>query len=279
MSAPELARPVLDADLDARLDALRTRLHSLDRVVVAFSGGADSAFLAWMAHDTLGPERAVAATAVSASLAEAEHHDCRSLAEEWALAWHPVPTDELSSADYRRNDGDRCAHCKTALMDALEPLSAARGATVVLGVNLDDLGDHRPGQQAAAERGAVFPLVDAGFDKATVRAASQALGLRTWDKPAAACLASRVPYGTPVTLGVLREVETAEAGLRALGFGSLRVRHYGDTARIEVPVDDLAAVVDRRSAVVAAVQRAGYRYVTLDLEGLRSGNLNAALGH
>ena len=148
----------------------------------------------------------------------------------------------------------------------------------MLGVNVDDLGDHRPGQRAAAERGAAFPLVDAGFTKADVRAWSQRLGLRTWDKPAAACLASRLPYGTPVTLGRLRGVEQAEAGLHALGFADVRVRHYGDTARIEVPLDRLADVVTRRDEVVAAVQAGGYRYVTLDLEGLRSGNLNAALG-
>jgi uncharacterized protein len=144
-------------------------------------------------------------------------------------------------------------------------------------VNVDDLGDHRPGQQAAAERGAAFPLVDAGFTKADVRAASRALGLRTWDKPAAACLTSRVPYGTPVTLGVLDGVARAESGLRRLGFRELRVRHNGDTARIEVPLAALDAVLAQRAAVVGAVHAAGYRYVTLDREGLRSGNLNAAL--
>jgi uncharacterized protein len=148
---------------------------------------------------------------------------------------------------------------------------------VVLGVNLDDLGDHRPGQLAAAERGALFPLVEAGFTKADVRSWSKRLGLRTWDKPAAACLASRVPYGTPVNLGTLRSVAEAESGLRSLGFRQLRVRHYGDSARIEVPAEDLAAAVARRLEVVRAVKRAGYRYVTLDLEGFRSGNLNDGL--
>jgi len=186
-------------------------------------------------------------------------------------------TDELAEPAYRANDGDRCFYCKSTLMDALAPIAAERSATVVLGVNVDDLGDHRPGQRAAAERGAVFPLVEAGFTKDDVRAASYALGLRTWDKPAAACLASRVPYGTPVTFGVLQEVAAAESGLRALGFRQLRVRHYGDLARLEVPVDELRDVVARRDEVVAAVHAAGYRYVTLDLEGFRSGNLNAAL--
>jgi uncharacterized protein len=258
------------------LDGLRARLRELDRVVVAFSGGADSAFLAWVAHDELG-DGALAVTAMSPSLAPEEEADCRDLAAAWGLDWRAVVTDELADPDYRANDGDRCYHCKATLMDALGPVASSRDAVVVLGVNVDDLGDHRPGQQAAAERGAAFPLVDAGFTKDDVRAASRALGLRTWDKPAAACLASRVPYGTPVTLGVLREVAAAESGLRALGFRQLRVRHYGDLARLEVPVAELPAVVARRDEVIAAVQAAGYRYVTLDLEGFRSGNLNAAL--
>jgi uncharacterized protein len=245
--------------------------------VVAFSGGADSAFLAWVAHDTLGPDRALAATAVSPSLAGSERGDCAALAAEWGLRWTEIVTDELGRAAYARNDGDRCYWCKDELMRVLGPVAEVEGAVVALGVNVDDLGDHRPGQRAAAEHGAVFPLVEAGFAKADVRSWSQGLGLRTWDKPAAACLASRLPYGTPVTLGRLRSVEAAEAGLRALGFPELRVRHYEDTARLEVPVDRLADVVARRSEVVAAVRSAGYRYVTLDLEGLRSGNLNAAL--
>jgi uncharacterized protein len=257
------------------LAVLRARLRELDRVVVAFSGGADSAFLAWVANDELGPARARAVTAVSPSLAPEEEADCRLLASEWGLSWEPVFTDELADPAYSANDGERCFHCKTALMDVVEPM--AGDATVVLGVNTDDLGDHRPGQRAAAERGAAFPLVDAGFSKADVRAFSRDLGLRTWDKPAAACLASRIPYGTPVTLAVLEEVARAESGLRALGFRQLRVRHYGDLARLEVPVEEFDAVLVSRDAVVAAVHAAGYRYVTLDLEGFRSGNLNSAL--
>jgi uncharacterized protein len=161
-------------------------------------------------------------------------------------------------------------------MDVVAPIAEAGGATVVLGVNLDDLGDHRPGQRAAGERGATFPLVTAGFTKADVRAASRVLGLRTWDKPAAACLASRVPYGTEVTVALLSQVDRAEAALKRLGFGELRVRHYGDTARLEVPLDRLPDVVTCRDDVVAAAKAAGYVYVTLDLEGLRSGNLNHA---
>ncbi len=258
----------------ASLVGLRQCLADHGRLVVAFSGGADSAFLAWMALDTLGAERVLAVTAVSASLAGSERDACAELAEGWGLPWAEVVTDELDRVAYRRNDLDRCAHCKDALVDALGPLAAGRGAVVALGVNQDDLGEHRPGQQVAGARGAVFPLVESGFTKADVRHHSQALGLPTWDKPAAACLASRIPYGTPVTLGVLRSVEVAEAGLRSLGFAALRVRHYGDLARIEVPLEDLERVVANRRSVVAAVQEAGYRYVTVDLEGLRSGNLN-----
>jgi uncharacterized protein len=246
-------------------------------VTVAFSGGADSAFLAWVAADTLGAD-AQAVTAVSPSLAPTERDDCAALAAEWGLRWTMVQTDELERPEYVANAGDRCAHCKSALMDALVPLAEAEGSTVVLGTNVDDLGDHRPGQEAAAARGAAFPLVDAGFTKADVRAASRALGLRTWDKPAAACLASRVPYGTPVTLTTLDRVGRAEAALRALGFGQLRVRHYGEVARIELDPTELGGAVERRAEVVAAVKSAGYSRVTLDLEGFRSGNLNAALG-
>src|SRR5437879_6623052 len=166
------------------LDRLRDEPGHLGRVVVAFSGGADSAFLAWMATDAVGPGRALCATAVSPSLAPEERADCEALAAEWGLRWTPLQTDELANPDYSANDGTRCYHCKAELMAVLGPVAAAEGAVVALGVNLDDLGDHRPGQQAAQEGGAVFPLVEARFTKADVRAASKLLGLRTWAKPA-----------------------------------------------------------------------------------------------
>jgi uncharacterized protein len=259
------------------MEALRAGLKELDRVVVAFSGGADSALLAWVAHNTLGGDRAHAVTAVSPSLAPEELADCEALAREWGLQWSTVHTDELANPAYSTNDGERCYHCKAELMDVVTPVAASSSGVILLGVNVDDLGDHRPGQRAAAERGARFPLLDAGFTKADVRAASRQAGLRTWDKPAAACLASRVPYGTPVTLGTLDAVASAESGLRRLGFRDLRVRHYGDLARIELGVDELASAVALRAEIVDSVRAAGYTYVTLDLEGFRSGNLNAAL--
>jgi len=269
--------PTSEPALVQKLEALARRLHELESVVIAFSGGADSSFLAAVAHRQLGTDRAHAVTALSPSLAGAEEADCRSLAEEWGLRWTPVETHEMEQAAYRLNDGDRCYHCKAELMEVVAPIAEAAGATVVLGVNVDDLGDHRPGQRAAAEAGAAFPLVDAGFTKDDVRAASRLMGLRTWDKPAAACLASRVPYGTEVTVGILSRVDRAESALHRLGFRQCRVRHYDDTARIEVDTEELEAVVEHRVAIVDAVRNAGYRYVTLDLEGFRSGNLNAAL--
>ncbi len=259
------------------LDALRCELRELRRVVVAFSGGVDSALLAYVASQTLGAEKAVAVTAVSPSLAGSERNDCAQLAHSWGLNWREVDTDEMANAAYRLNDGDRCFHCKDALMDAVQPIADQLDATVVLGVNLDDLGDHRPGQRAASERGARFPMVDAGLDKAAVRAASRELGLVTAEKPAAACLASRIPYGTAVTIERLTSIEGAELALKQMGFGEIRVRHYEDIARIEVPVASLHRVLGMRDDVIAAVKQAGYRYVTLDLEGLRSGNLNQAL--
>jgi uncharacterized protein len=217
------------------------------------------------------------ATALSPSLARSEADDCRALAEEWDLRWVGVATDEMQDAAYVANGADRCARCKVALMTVLGPLAEAESAQVVLGVNVSDLGDHRPGQAAAAEAGATFPLVQAGFTKQDIRQLSKELGLRTWDKPAAACLASRLPYGTPVTLGRLEAVDGAESALHALGFGQLRVRHHGPAARLEFEPHELEAVLARRHEVVAAVQSAGFRFVALDLEGFSSGSMNRML--
>ncbi|MDA8393567.1 MAG: ATP-dependent sacrificial sulfur transferase LarE [Actinomycetota bacterium] len=257
-----------------KLDRLEEVLRELRTVVVAFSGGADSALLAWVASKVLGRENALCLTAVSASLASWELEDVRRLADDWDLAWRPVETGELSDPQYVANGPDRCFHCKSHLMEALVPVARQQGAVVVLGVNTDDLKEHRPGQDAAKLQGARFPLVDAGLDKAAVRSLSSEIGLRTWDKPAAACLASRIPAGTAVTSETLSRVSRAEAGLRQLGFAQVRVRHYGDVARVELDTGALGRALEMRSDVVAAVKRAGYRWVTLDLEGFRSGNLD-----
>jgi uncharacterized protein len=259
------------------LALLRASLARQERVVVAFSGGVDSGLLAWTAHQVLGPDRTVAVTAVSPSLAPSERAGCRDLAASWGLRWLEVESDEGARPGYVANGPDRCYHCKSELMDRLAPIAERESAVVALGVNMDDLDDYRPGQRAARERGAIFPLVEAGLTKDLIRSAARDLGLAVWNKPAAACLASRVPYGTPVTLGTLTQVAEAEEALRALGFRHLRVRHYGDLARLEFGFDELERAVRTREQVVAVVRAAGYRYVTLDLEGLRSGNLNDAL--
>ena len=270
--------------LDAKLSRLRADLSGFGRVVVACSGGVDSCLLAVLAHQELG-ESALVVTAVSPAVPAEEVAQVAALAAEHGFRWRAVRTAELDRPGYVANAGDRCYWCRRELFDVLAPVAAAEGAdedgasvAIAVGTIVDDLSDHRPGQRAAAERGVRTPLADAGFTKADVRAAARQLGLPMWDKPAAACLASRIPYGTPVTLGTLDRVGRAEAAVRALGFADLRVRHYGDLARLEVPVADLPRVLERRSEVVQALRSAGYLYVTVDLEGLRSGNLNAALG-
>lgn len=269
-----------DTARDARVgpdQRLHAALDGIGPVVVAFSGGVDSAVLARAALDVLGPDRVWAVTARSASLATGELEHCRDMARTWRMTWSSVDTAELDRPEYVDNAGDRCFWCKDALMDALIPFAERHCATVVLGVNLDDLGDHRPGQDAARSRGARFPLVEAGLDKADVRAVARDRGMSVWDRPANPCLSSRIPYGTPVTVPVLSRIDRAEAAVRAAGFREVRVRHLGDTARIEVPLDQLGAAAQQADELVSALNTIGYRYVTLDLAGLRSGNLNAAL--
>ena len=267
----------LPGDLTAKTDRLLAVIAQTGSMVVGFSGGVDSSLLAVAAAKALVGPQLLAVTADSASLGSGELDHCQSLAAEWGIAWTAIETHELDDERYLANNGDRCYWCKSALMDQLGPLAEARGATVALGVNVDDLGDHRPGQEAAAARGARFPLVEAGFTKADVRALARQFSLSVWDRPAMPCLSSRLPYGTSVTVPILSRVDRAEQALRALGFSDVRVRHYDDTARIELPAPEMARAIDGAAAIVTAVTATGYRYVTLDLAGLRSGNLNQAL--
>lgn len=262
-----------------KLAALRERLRAEARLVIAFSGGVDSALLVAVAAGELG-DAALAVTAVSASLPASERSAARAFALRVGARHVEVCTDELDRPEYTVNGPDRCYHCKSALMDALEPIARLAGARIALGTNVDDLGDYRPGQRAAGSRGAIAPLVDVGLSKADVRGASAALGLSTARKPAAACLSSRVAYGDPVTEGVLARIEAAEDAMRALGFTEFRVRSHGrgTVARIEVPSSDLDTAVRLRAELDMAVKAAGFAFCAVDLAGFRSGRMNVLLG-
>jgi uncharacterized protein len=264
--------------MSSKLDALRTRLAEHDQLVVAFSGGVDSAFLLRVASDVLG-ERCHAVTAVSQTMARSEIADAKAFAVELGLRdrHHVIESHELEVPGFADNPTHRCALCKTELMDIAGPVAERLGAQIVLGTNLDDLGDVRPGIAAAKGRGAGMPLVDTGFTKADVRASSRELGLRTWDKPQLACLSSRFPYGTQITPDRLRRVDAFEDGLRALGFRQMRVRFHETIARLEVEVSELPMIIPVREQIVALGKQLGFTYVALDLAGFRSGSLNEVL--
>jgi uncharacterized protein len=276
----QAAAPALPAALSEKHERLRALVSGYGSALVCYSGGVDSTLLLRVAHDVLGA-RCVGLTTVSPTMAASERRAAVELAAQLGARLEVVASNELERAGFAANPTDRCYHCKAELLELAAPRARALGlAEVLLGTNLDDLGDHRPGLAAADERGARHPLVDAGLTKADVRALSRALGLPTWDKPQLACLSSRFPYGTEITPERLARVDGFEDGLRALGFRQLRVRYHGDVARLELDVAVMprALAPETRDAIVALGRRHGFAFVALDLAGFASGSLNRLVG-
>jgi len=267
------------ASLDLKSLQLRESLGHAGRILVAYSGGIDSAFLAWIAHEVLG-DRMLALIADSPSLARTQLEDALAFARETGIPVEVIETRELENPDYSRNDSQRCFHCKDELFTVMEQYRAAHGFDrIAYGVNADDQGDFRPGQQAARDHHVLAPLLDVGLGKAEIRDLAREAGLRVWDKPASACLSSRIEYGRPVTPEALRVVEQGEDALHALGFRQFRVRHHGDIVRIEIAREELpraltTAMAEEFTRIFKAL---GFKFVTLDLEGFRSGSMNSLL--
>ncbi len=267
--------------LASKQERLFEDLRRLERVIVAYSGGADSAYLAWAAHRVLGPERALIVTADSASIPESHKRDAEALARQFGFAHEYVVTREFSNPAYLANNPDRCFHCKDELFATLEALGRERGISyIVYGVNTDDLGDYRPGQNAARAHQVKAPLAEAGLSKADIRELSRQAGLPTWDRPASACLSSRIPYGTPVSVETVKTVEAGEEAIKRLGFRQFRVRFHGELVRLEIAPDELdrALAPEMAARFVAIFKPLGFHYVTLDLEGYRQGSMNETLG-
>lgn len=267
----------MDAVPAAKQQALTELLAGMGGVVIAYSGGVDSTYLAWAAHAALG-DAALAVTAVSPSLARHQRAAAESTARRHGWNHLLVETSELDREEYARNDPDRCYWCKTELFQILEPVAAERGAAIAVGTNADDLADIRPGHRAAREHEVRAPLVEVGLSKQEIRALSRAVGLETADQPASPCLASRFAYGVRVTAAGLSRVDAAEEIVRGLGFEVLRVRDHGDLARIEVQSADIERAAAAREDIARELARLGYRYITLDLAGFRSGSMNEVLG-
>jgi pyridinium-3,5-biscarboxylic acid mononucleotide sulfurtransferase len=271
--------PVPETDIAAKSAELQADLRQLGRVLVAYSGGVDSAYLAWAAHRAL-PGSMLAVIADSPSLARTHLSDAIAFANEQGIPVEVISTSELDRPEYVRNDGQRCFQCKDELFAVMEKLRAERGfEAIAYGVNMDDQGDFRPGQQAAKEHHVAAPLLKAGLTKQEIRDLARAAGLRVWDKPASACLSSRIEYGRPVTREALDVVERGEDAIRALGFHQFRVRHHGDIVRIEIAREELDRALNPAIAAqfTAIFKALGFKFVTLDLEGFRSGSMNSLL--